>query len=610
MNYYKIELIGKNIDYLTYKSPKPLKKGDVVDVTLRNKNSKGVVVGTTECPKYEVFEAYPTDCYIDEDSLRSAEFIASYYVCRFSIALNLFYHKNICQKPPEGLELKIKNPLTPVQKEALSFIKAHSVSLLFGDTGSGKSEIYFELIAEVLKEGKTAIILMPEISLTPQMEHRLKENFGDIVALWHSKVTKKRKEDVLKGIYEDKIKIVAGARSALFLPLLDIGAIIVDEEHEGSFKSQSNPKINARDLAIYHGLKIGAKVVLGSATPSLKSFVKYPCFRLKGRHFESQKRLYFDEGEDITPYITDSISKKLAKKEQVLLFNPTRGDFKYLFCSSCRSSVKCPYCDVSMSLHRYQNAIKCHYCGYTSLAPKCCPTCDSDELITLRAGTSNLKERLQEIFPEAVIEKFDRDSIKSESKLKSILKRFNEGEIDILVGTQMLSKGHDYHNVALAVVLGIDYILNGSEYVSREKALALTLQVAGRSGRRFSGEVIVQSKNREFFEEYLGDFEKFLKVEKRYREGLYPPSLRMALVRFEDSSENRTIEAMQNALSKLKGAKNIEIVGAKEAPIKKIANRYRYMITIRSSSVNALNNALWSLQGIKCDIDVDPESFV
>jgi len=610
MNHYKIEIIGKNIDNLTYKSPKLLEIGNIVDITLRGKSLKGVVVKESDVPKYDVLEATLTGEYIDTLSLKTAEFIASYYICKLSIALNLFYPKAHDQKTPTPMDIKIKNPLSHTQKEALSFINAHPVSLLFGDTGSGKSEIYFELIARLLKEGKTAIILMPEISLTPQMEHRLKENFGDIVALWHSKVTKKRKEETLKGIYEDRIKIVAGARSALFLPLLNIGAIIVDEEHEGSFKSQSNPKINARDLSVYHGLKIGAKVVLGSATPSLKSFVKYPHFRLKGRHFESQKKLYFDEGEDITPYIADSISKKLAKKEQVLVFNPTRGDFKYLFCSSCRSSVKCPYCDVSMSLHRYQNAIKCHYCGYTSLAPKCCPSCDSNDLVTLRAGTSNLKERLEEIFPNAIVEKFDRDSIKSESKLKSILKRFNEGEIDILVGTQMLSKGHDYHNVSLAIVLGIDYILNGSEYASRERALALALQVAGRSGRRFSGDVIVQSKNREFFEEYLSSFEKFLNDEKLYREGLYPPFVRMALVRFEEINEEGARENMQKALSLLKNAQNIEIVGAKESPIKKIANRYRYMIVLRSQDAGALNNALWSLRGIKCDIDVDPESFV
>lgn len=610
MNYYKVEIIGKNIDSLTYKSPKLLEVGSVVDITLRGRGLKGVVIKECKMPKYEVLEASPTGEYIDSLSLKTAEFIASYYVCRLSIALSLFYPKVYNQKTPKPIEIETKNPLTQAQKEALLFIDTHQVSLLFGDTGSGKSEIYFELIARLLKEGKTAIILMPEISLTPQMEHRLKDNFGDIVALWHSKVTKKRKEETLKGIYEDRIKIVAGARSALFLPLLNIGAIIVDEEHEGSFKSQSSPRINARDLSVYYGLKIGAKVVLGSATPSLKSFVKYPHFRLKGRHFKSHKRLYFDEGEDITPYIADSISKKLAKKEQILVFNPTRGDFKYLFCPSCISSIKCPYCDVSMSLHRYQNAIKCHYCGYTSPVPKSCPNCNSNELITLRAGTNNLKERLEEIFPEATIEKFDRDSIKSESRLKTILKRFNEGEIDILVGTQMLSKGHDYHNVSLSIVLGIDYLLNGSEYASRERALALALQVAGRSGRRFGGDVIVQSRNREFFEEYLGDFEKFLNSEKRYREGLYPPFVRMALVRFEEKDEKRAKENMQKALSLLKNAQNIEIVGAKESPIKKIANRYRFMIVLRSQDAGALNRALWSLKGVKCDIDVDPESFI
>jgi len=610
MKFYKIIPIGKNIAVLTYKSPKNLKIGDVLDIEIKSSPLKGVVKEETAEPTFDSNEAKETEYYIDTARFEVAKFISAYYVCNLSIVLNLFYHNKKCQTLPKMVDKKIVNTLSPSQKEALSFIEKNPVSLLFGDTGSGKSEIYFELISRALREAKTVIMLMPEIALTPQMEKRLKENFGDSVALWHSKVTPAKKRSILDGIYEDRIKIVAGARSALFLPLLNLGLIIVDEEHESSYKAQNNPKINARDLSVYYGLKVGAKVVLGSATPSLKSYEKYPVFRLKGRYFESKKRVFFDSSEGFSGYILDSIKAKLDKKEQVLVFNPTRGDFKYLYCTSCNTSVHCPYCAVSMSLHKNINALRCHYCGFTSKIPQECPNCSASEFITLRAGTSNIKEELEEVFPEARIEKFDRDSIKSEKKLRSILDEFNNNQIDILIGTQMLSKGHDYHNVSLAVIFGLDFLLNSEEYNAREKTMALAIQVAGRSGRKFGGEVILQSRNREFFDEFLGDYEKFLKTERAFRKGLYPPFVKLAVIRFEDRDERRAKASMEEALSTLETIKEIEVVGAREAPIKKIAGKHRYVILLRSSTASHLSQALRQIANLKCDIDVDPESFV
>lgn len=606
MKFYTISPIGKNLTPLTYHSTHELKKGEIVDVELRGRELKGVVVDEVEKPEFKTLEAKSSDKYIDKNAFLVAQFIASYYFCTFGEALKLFYPSSIDAKSPSSIGIELDVELSSEQKKALEFISQNSVSLLFGDTGSGKSEVYFHKIAKLLKEGKTSIILMPEISLTPQMESRLKANFGELVAIWHSKVTKKRKEKILEGIYEDRIKIVAGARSSLFLPLKNLGLIVIDEEHESSFKSQSKPRINAKDIAIYYASKVGAKVVLGSATPSLKSYVKYPTFRLKGRYFDSKKRVFFDEGEGLSPLILSQIDKRLKKGEQVLVFNPTRGDFKYTVCSECGESIKCPYCDVSMTLHAKRNLLQCHYCSFTSRIVSICPACGEESLETLRAGTSNLKELLETHFKEARVAKFDRDELTTEAKLKKTIKAFNQKEIDILVGTQMLSKGHDYHNVSLAIVLGIDYLLAGHEYSSRERAISLLVQVAGRSGRRYDGDVIVQSKNEEFIKPYMQNYDSFLESEKSFRKELYPPFARLCVLRFEDRSDIKARELMDRALNALRREK-VEIVGSGESGIKRLQNRYRYHILLRSHSPKALHEAVSSVSGMKCEIDIDPE---
>ncbi|MFP4332664.1 MAG: primosomal protein N' [Campylobacterales bacterium] len=606
MKFYLISLIGKNLAPLTYHSEIPLWQGQIVDVRLRGRSLKGAVVEEVSEPEFKTLEASASSFFVDSEGFEVARFISSYYFCALGEALRLFYPASKDAKSPEPIDIELVAKLSGEQKEALEFISSHSVSLLFGDTGSGKSEVYFHKISRVLSQGKTAILLMPEISLTPQMEDRLKANFGELVAIWHSKVTKKRKEKILEGIKEDKIKIVAGARSSLFLPLKNLGLIIIDEEHESSFKSQSKPRINAKDIAIYYASKVGAKVILGSATPSVKSYVRYPHFRLEGRYFDSKKRVFFDSGEGLTPFLLEEIEKRLKLGEQVLVFNPTRGDFKYTTCMECKESVKCPYCDVSMTLHTKRNLLECHYCSNTSRVISICPSCGEESMKTLRAGTSNIKEQLEEHFKDARIAKFDRDELTTEAKLKKTIKAFNQKEIDILVGTQMLSKGHDYHNVSLAIVLGIDYLLAGYEYNSRERAISLLVQVAGRSGRRYDGDVIIQSANEEFIKPYIQSYDSFLESEKSFRKELYPPYTRLCVLRFEDRSDIKARELMDRALSVLQREK-VEIVGSGESGIKRLQNRYRYHILLRSHSANELHKAVKSIVGTKCEIDMDPE---
>ncbi len=483
-------------------------------------------------------------------------------------------------------------------------------TLLFGDTGSGKSEVYMKLFEEMINSGKQSIFLMPEISLTPQMQKRLKVHFGDRAVMWHSRLTKKSKEKILERIYNNEIDIIAGARSALFLPLVNIGVIVVDEEHDDSYKANNRPRYHARDMAVYMGKALGAKVVLGSATPSLTSFNKFPHVRLKGTYFDSQKEFLFDEGESqINDVVLSQIDKSLSNNRQVIIFLPTRANFKYLSCYSCGAFVECPYCSVGMSLHLDKNALKCHYCNYMEAILKVCPKCGEHDLRSNRIGTAEVVKILSEKFPLKNIGKFDRDEITTEKKLKAILKDFNDQKIDILVGTQMLSKGHDYQNVDLAVVLGIDTILNQADFRARERAMSLLVQIAGRSGRAGEGRVLIQTKDRSFFERYLRDYELFLNEELPFREELYPPFKKIMRIMISHKYKNIAQEALSIIRDCFEKYSDIEIIGAGEAPIAKLSAKFRFHILLRSDSPKALLEAVVRCREKNCEIDIDPVNF-
>ncbi len=467
-----------------------------------------------------------------------------------------------------------------------------------------------KLFEKMINEGKSSIFLMPEISLTPQMQKRLKNHFGDSVEIWHSKITKKKKEKILEGIYSGDVKIVAGARSSLFLPLENIGLIVVDEEHDDSYKASNRPRYSARDMALYMGQILGANVLLGSATPSLSSYHKFAHFRLRGTFFEGSKNIEFvDDSEDINQRIYEELKLTLDQDHQAIVFLPTRANYKYLTCKSCGKFIECPFCSVGMSIHKQRNALRCHYCNFVERIPNECPKCGSKTLKSNRIGTAQVTEELSEMFFEKSIQKFDRDEITTESKLKKALKSFNDKEIDVLVGTQMLSKGHDYHNVKLVVVLGIDTILAGADFRARERALSLLLQIAGRTGRKGEGRVIVQSNNREFFEHYLRDYELFLKDELPYRENLYPPYKKLMKFLIAHKDIKRAKEILEAVQERLVDTKGVEVIGFGEAPINKIAGKFRFQVLLRSTSTKALLELAAKCKMSSVEIDIDPVSF-
>ena len=489
-------------------------------------------------------------------------------------------------------------------------MKQHQTSLLFGDTGSGKTEVYMEHFQERMKEGKRSIFLMPEISLTPQMGLRLEEHFGEVVVMWHSKLTPLQKKKAMVKIRSGEAYIIAGPRSALFLPVEDLGLIVVDEEHDDSYKSSSRPRYNARDIAIYMGKLYDVPVVLGSATPSLSSYVKFPHTRLKGGHFRSQKEFVYEKSaESLSPLVMNALESTTKAKEQSIVFLPTRANFKYLICGDCGHTYECAFCSIGMSIHQKTRSMKCHYCNFTQAIPQVCCECGSANLTSSRLGTAEAVKNISEEFPDVRVEQFDRDVITTQAKLKKALKRFNDHETDILVGTQMLSKGHDYHGVTLAVVLGMDNMLNMSDYRSREKALSSLIQVAGRSGRAKNAKVLVQSFNEDFFSSYIENYEGFLEEEKFFREGLYPPFKKLCRVLFSHKNGAKAQETMHKMHEHLLHMPNIEIVGYGKCAIERVANKYRFEILLRSDKSTDLIKAITATKVPLCEIDMDPIEF-
>jgi len=611
MTYYQLAFLNSPLSFLTYKSDKQIKIGTKVLVQLARRKllTQSVVVKIVPKPTFKCTTIDTIlDEYYDNLMLKTAQFISSYYVCSFGEALSLYlpYKINHDTTYKQFNSTNTDITLSEEQQKSFDFTKQNKISLLFNNTGSGKTEIYIKAIFEILKQNKQAVMLMPEISLTPQMEIRLQKVFGDTVAIWHSKITKKKKDIILEKLSTKEIQLIAGARSALFLPYEDLGLIVVDEEHDESYKADKKPRINVKDIALYIGTKFNIQVILGSATPSMSSYTKVPFSRSTKTYFNTSKQIKFDNSSlGINDTIIQNIKQTLENNHQTIVFLPTRANFKYQICQDCGKSCECPFCSVGLSLHKNNRLLKCHYCNYTQQIVETCQECGG-LIKNFRLGTAEVEEILNDIFKDKIIQRFDRDTIKTNKELKNILKQFNDNKIDILVGTQMLSKGHDYHNVTLAVILGIDSVLNMTSYKSREKALSLALQISGRSGRNGLGEVLIQTKNIDFFQQYLGDYEEFIKDELNCRQDIYPPFVRLARVIFSHQNAILAKQQLDKYVSIFKNiSKDIELIGFKECGIFKISNKYRYELLLRSQDTKALINILHSIDTPLATIDMD-----
>ena len=615
MNYYEIALKGFYLEALSYESEAELEIYSEVVVELAKKGKvQGFVMKRVSKPNFAtkpILEA--TGRFLSKSQSELALFISSYYTCKIGFALSSFEPS----KPYETSAVKIKNApkLSNKQLQALEFAKNNDTSLLFADTGSGKTEIYISLNKEYLAKGQQCLLLMPEIALTPQMQRRLSAYFEDKFIMWHSKISKAKKQKALQSLENGEILLVAGARSALFLPFFKLALIIVDEEHDNSYKANDNPRINARDLALFLGQRLKIKVLLGSATPNVTSFYRQKSFRLKGTFFESKKEFIYDESKtSLSSTVLRELRVSLRAKKQAIIFLPTRANFRQILCQGCGKTINCPFCSVAMSLHKDKAALKCHYCGFLSEIAKSCPHCEALMLEARKMGTSELCELLQtELsteFKDIKIAKFDSDTTTTQKKLEAILQDFNEHKIDILVGTSMLAKGHDYHSVDLSVILGLDEYLFRPNFRAYEESLALAMQVAGRAGRKGEARVLIQSKQKSFWQRYIENYDAFLRDELRNRKGLYPPFARLLRLVIEDKNKQKASKLCQKLGAEFKDLKSLEVVGFGACGIEFMQNKFRFYVLLRSKTHTPLiKAAAYATQFKEVTADIDPIEF-
>lgn len=540
----------------------------------------------------------------------------------------------------------VKINLTTEQKEVVNRIEffigksQFKTFLLHGITGSGKTEVYIRSIKKVLNSGKTALMLVPEISLTPQMVGRLLGVFGDNIAILHSHLNDREKWEEWKKISKGESSIVVGARSAIFAPLKNIGVIIVDEEHETSYKQESAPRYNGRDLAVLRAQFESCICILGSATPSLESWnnvikEKFEKLELRNRPSTSilpeVKIIDLKKEEDSKSYFSKYLLKKmedtLSKGEQIILFQNRRGHSSFVQCVSCGEVFNCKNCDISMNYHSYSQELVCHYCGNKQAMPRKCPKCGSYHFIFGSPGTQQIETSLKILFPEAVIKRMDSDSTQKKDSYDNMYQRMHSGDIDILLGTQMIAKGLDFHNVTLVGVISADISLNIPDFRAAERTFQLLTQVAGRSGRGLkSGEVIIQTYNPDHYS--IGyaldhDFLNFSVEELNLRKELkYPPIWKLARLVFSHKQEEQIEKSLKknNSLWLEIGrafCDDVILMGPLPAPLPKIQGLYRYHLIIKASSYDVLNKSLRYikenirlLSTIKFVIDVDPLSLL
>ncbi|MBL6537568.1 primosomal protein N' [Streptococcus suis] len=476
--------------------------------------------------------------------------------------------------------------------------------LLQGVTGSGKTEVYLQVIERVLAQGKTAIMLVPEISLTPQVTNRFIARFGQQVAILHSGLSDGEKYDEWRKIEQGQAQVVVGARSAVFAPLKNLGVIIIDEEHEATYKQDSNPRYHAREVAKLRADYNQAVLVLGSATPSLETRARasrglYGLLRLNQRANPLAKipevqvvdfRDYIGQQEagNFTPILLDKIREKLEKKEQVVLMLNRRGYSSFVMCRDCGTVDQCPNCDISLTLHMDSRSMNCHYCGFQKAIPQICPNCQSRSIRYYGTGTQKAYDELQELLPEARILRMDVDTTRKKGAHEDLLDRFGRGEADILLGTQMIAKGLDFPNVTLVGVLNADTALNLPDFRSSERTFQLLTQVAGRAGRADKeGEVLIQTYNPNHYAIAFAknqDYEGFYQYEMNIRRNLgYPPYYFTVGLTLSHKSEDFVVQKAFEVVSFLREnlSDSIRILGPTPKPIARTHNLYHYQIILK-----------------------------
>lgn len=562
-------------------------------------------------------------------------------------SLNTLIKKNILlEKKLEHYRLSYnekiepKKELTNDQKSVVDEVLANTgyfPYLLFGVTGSGKTEVYMELIEDALNKGKTSIVLVPEISLTPQMVLRFQKRFGDNIAAIHSALSDGEKYDEWRRIVKGEAKIVIGARSAIFAPLNNIGMIIIDEEHSDSYKQDdSNPRYNAKDIALLRGKYHNCPVIMGSATPSLEVFARakkgvFKLLELPNRingkslphiNIVDMNEMISKTKGHFSPVLLEAISARLLKNEQIILLLNRRGYSSFVTCKNCGYTFKCPNCDITLTYHKSSRTLRCHYCGYGTKVYDTCPECHEKSINDLGVGTEKVEEELNKLFPESRILRMDFDTTSRKGMHEKMIKDFKNHEYDILLGTQIVSKGLDFDNVTLVGVINADTSLNIPDFRSSETTFSLLAQVAGRAGRSDKeGEVIIQTFNPEHYaiqytkkHDYLGFYNREMSIRRELK---YPPYYYICYVKIS-GKDNKYIYEESLKITKLFHNKliNMIILGPSPCTIFKLNNIYRYGIILKYKKDEDLREVLNKViehykdsRNIKIDVNFNPSHF-
>ncbi|MBU0437372.1 primosomal protein N' [Staphylococcus succinus] len=541
-----------------------------------------------------------------------------------------------------------KQLLTSEQQQAfdaiLETIKAHEqrTFLLHGVTGSGKTEVYLQTIEEVLNLDRQAMMLVPEIALTPQMVLRFKRRFGDEVAVLHSGLSKGERYDEWQKIRDGKARVSVGARSSVFAPFKDLGMIIIDEEHESSYKQEDYPRYHARDIAQWRSQYHDCPLILGSATPSLESYARadkgvYELLSLPHRVnqqampeieiVDMRAELSAGNRSMFSGQLREAIQQRLDRKEQIVLFLNRRGYASFMLCRDCGHVPQCPNCDISLTYHKSTDQLKCHYCGHRETPPNKCPSCESEHIRQVGTGTQRVEELLQEAFQEARIIRMDVDTTSRKGAHEKLLDDFGAGKGDILLGTQMIAKGLDFPNITLVGVLNADTMLNLPDFRASERTYQLLTQVAGRAGRHEKeGEVIIQTYNPEHYaikDVQDNDYTAFFQKEMNYRKiGKYPPYFFMINFTIAHKDMKKVMEASKHIHKVLLQhlTEKALVLGPSPAALSRINNEYRFQILVKYKNEPALHEALKYLDDYYHDlylkdklslrIDINPQMMM
>jgi primosomal protein N' (replication factor Y) len=553
----------------------------------------------------------------------------------------------ITEKPAREIQQSQPNQATlnSEQEEAFKSIrislieKEHQAFLLHGITGSGKTEVYINLIIEARKQSLGCLVLVPEISLTPQLIARLEERIGESIAVLHSALRPEERSSFWRDCLTGRYGVVLGARSAVFAPVNNLGLVIIDEEHDPSFKQSDSLRYNGRDTAIVRALFNKCPVVLGSATPSLESYLnakrgKYKLLELTKRHGNatsptiqcvdlSKCNRRNMQSPHVSNVLYDAVNNVISDGNQVFLLYNRRGFASFLLCDACGTSLMCHHCEVTLTYHQSKNLLVCHYCNRTYPRPSRCPKCSAPRLELRGAGTEKIYSEIQSLFPSARIERLDRDRARKLEDYRSILAKVQNGEIDILVGTQMIAKGHNLPGVTLVGILDCDIGLNMPDFRATEKSFALLTQAAGRAGRgNKTGHVILQTYNPthpSIANTLTHDYTNFALSELKSRQNLsYPPFWRLVRIVASGTDQEQAtcvldsmVESIEDYLSD--NFPNIKLLGPSETPIPRIKDRWRYHVLIKCSSTTLMHNTInyirekfQSPKKIRLTFDIDP----